>query len=99
MTNPEARKQQKGDVLVAYCTDIAWSPFFPLLSGVVTELGGLISHGAVVAREYGIPCIVGAAGATSAIRTGSMVRLDGSIGTLQEVGIHNTHAAKGPGIL
>lgn len=98
-TIEEASQIQKGDVLVAYCTDIAWSPFFPLLSGVVTELGGLISHGAVVAREYGIPCIVGAAGATSAIRTGSMVRLDGSKGTLQEVGIHNTHAAKGAGIL
>ncbi|KAK8782016.1 hypothetical protein V5799_016640 [Amblyomma americanum] len=60
----------RGDVLVAYCTDIAWSPFFPLLSGVVTELGGLISHGAVVAREYGIPCVVGASGATYVIRPG-----------------------------
>ncbi|XP_075746999.1 rifampicin phosphotransferase isoform X2 [Rhipicephalus microplus] len=86
-TIEEATTIQKGDVLVAYCTDIAWSPFFPLLSGVVTELGGLISHGAVVAREYGIPCIVGAVGATSAIRPGSMVRLDGSKGTLEEVGM------------
>ncbi|KAH7932549.1 hypothetical protein HPB52_024356 [Rhipicephalus sanguineus] len=49
--------RRREDVLVAYCTDIAWSPFFPLLSGVVTELGGLISHGAVVAREYGIPAL------------------------------------------
>lgn len=84
-TIDEATQIQKGDVLVAYCTDIAWSPFFPLLSGVVTELGGLISHGAVVAREYGIPCIVGATGATSAIRPGSMVRLDGSKGTLRQI--------------
>ncbi|XP_065282677.2 rifampicin phosphotransferase-like isoform X1 [Dermacentor albipictus] len=84
-TIDEATQIERGDVLVAYCTDIAWSPFFPLLSGVVTELGGLISHGAVVAREYGIPCIVGATGATSAIRPGSMVQLDGSKGTLRQI--------------
>ncbi|XP_077535389.1 rifampicin phosphotransferase-like [Haemaphysalis longicornis] len=84
-TIEEATEIKKGDVLVAYCTDIAWSPFFPLLSGVVTELGGLISHGAVVAREYGIPCVVGASGATSTIQSGSMVRLDGSRGTLEVI--------------
>ncbi|XP_077511785.1 rifampicin phosphotransferase-like isoform X2 [Amblyomma americanum] len=84
-TIEEAAQIQRGDVLVAYCTDIAWSPFFPLLSGVITELGGLISHGAVVAREYGIPCVVGASGATYVIRPGSMVRLDGTKGTLEEI--------------
>ena len=51
-------------------TDIGWSPYFPLLGGVVTELGGLISHGAVVAREYGLPCIVGATAATSKVKDG-----------------------------
>ena len=50
----------QGDVLITISTDIGWSPYFPLLGGVVTELGGLISHGAVVAREYGLPCVVGA---------------------------------------
>ena len=48
----EARHIQCGEILIARCTDIGWSPYFPLVSGVVTELGGLISHGAVVAREY-----------------------------------------------
>lgn len=48
----EAKQIQNGDILITRCTDIGWSPYFPLLSGVVTELGGLISHGAVVAREY-----------------------------------------------
>ena len=51
-------------------TDIGWSPYFPLLGGVVTELGGLISHGAVVAREFGLPCIVGATNATNKLKDG-----------------------------
>ena len=66
----EAANIQAGDILVTTATDIAWSPYFPLLSGVVTELGGLISHGAVVAREYGLPCIVGAVNATRIFKTG-----------------------------
>ncbi|CAN7986847.1 unnamed protein product [Ixodes pacificus] len=82
----DASHIQKGDVLVAYCTDIAWSPYFPLVSGVVTELGGLVSHGAVVAREYGIPCVVGVHGVTGAICSGKCtVRLDGSTGLLHTV--------------
>ncbi len=54
-------------------TDIGWSPYFPLLGGVATELGGLISHGAVVAREYGLPCVVGVEGATSIFKNGDFV--------------------------
>ena len=53
-----------------------------MLAGVVTELGGLISHGAVVAREYGLPCVVGAVGATAALRTGDRVVIDGRNGTV-----------------
>ncbi len=60
----------QGDILITISTDIGWSPYFPLLGGVVTELGGLISHGAVVAREYGLPCVVGAVGATAAFQNG-----------------------------
>ncbi|KAK2720217.1 hypothetical protein QYM36_004195 [Artemia franciscana] len=66
----QAHLIQKGDILITRSTDIGWSPYFPLLGGVVTELGGLISHGAVVAREYGLPCIVGAAKATSIFNSG-----------------------------
>ncbi|XP_048489521.1 uncharacterized phosphotransferase YvkC [Plutella xylostella] len=76
---------RQGDVLVTTCTDIGWSPYFPLISGIVTELGGLISHGAVIAREYGLPCIVGAAGATDLFQTGDLVRLAGASGTLDKV--------------
>lgn len=79
----EVSKIKSGDILVAYSTDIAWSPYFPVLSGVVTELGGLISHGAVVAREYGLPCIVGATNATSVILDGESIRLDANIGVCQ----------------
>lgn len=62
----------KGDILITRTTNIGWSPFFPLLSGVVTEIGGIMSHGAVIAREYGIPCIVAANNATKLFKTGKM---------------------------
>ncbi|XP_063220842.1 prodigiosin synthesizing transferase PigC-like isoform X2 [Bacillus rossius redtenbacheri] len=76
---------QAGDVLITRSTDIGWSPYFPILGGVVTELGGIISHGAVVAREYGLPCVVGAQGATSAFHTGDLVLLTGSRGTIDRI--------------
>ena len=82
----EAKRIQAGDILVTSATDIGWSPYFPLLGGVVTELGGLISHGAVVAREYGLPCIVGASNATETIKDGSLMIIDGAKGTLNTTG-------------
>ncbi|KAF4524984.1 hypothetical protein B566_EDAN011912 [Ephemera danica] len=75
----------QGDILITYSTDIGWSPYFPLLAGIVTELGGLISHGAVVAREYGLPCIVGASNATYIFKTGDLVRLNGGTGLLEKI--------------
>ena len=71
-----------GEILVTQSTDIGWSPYFPVLAGVVTELGGLISHGAVVAREYGLPCLVGATGATENFTSGQEVCLDTRTATL-----------------
>ncbi|CAG9857640.1 unnamed protein product [Phyllotreta striolata] len=76
---------QTGDVLVTYSTDIGWSPYFPMLSGVVTELGGLVSHGAVVAREYGLPCIVGVKNATKRFTTGDTVRLNADKGEIGRI--------------
>lgn len=76
---------QPGEILITHATDIGWSPYFPMLSGVVTELGGLISHGAVVAREFGIPCIVGAQGATKMFRSGDTVLLDATKGVLSKI--------------
>ncbi|KAF8792169.1 putative phosphotransferase YvkC like protein [Argiope bruennichi] len=81
----EASLLQPGEILVTYCTDIGWSPYFPMLAGVVTELGGLISHGAVVSREYGLPCIAGMHGATQQFQTGDYVLMDGNKGVLQKI--------------
>ncbi|XP_044260327.1 putative phosphoenolpyruvate synthase isoform X2 [Tribolium madens] len=79
----EIDQLHEGDVLITYCTDIGWSPYFPMLGGIVTELGGLVSHGAVIAREYGLPCIVGAKGATKMFKTGDLVVLSGEKGTVE----------------
>ena len=76
----EAATIRPGEILITLSTDIGWSPHFPVLAGVVTELGGLISHGAVVAREYGLPCLVGVTGATQTFSTGDMVTLDAERG-------------------
>ncbi|XP_022256054.1 uncharacterized protein LOC106470801 isoform X2 [Limulus polyphemus] len=81
----EASNIQQGDILVAHSTDIGWSPYFPLLSGIVTELGGLISHGAVVAREYGLPSLVAVHGATTILKTGDLVILDATQGVLKKM--------------
>ncbi|XP_022686506.1 uncharacterized protein LOC111259076 isoform X2 [Varroa jacobsoni] len=78
----DAGQIQKGDVLITYAIDIGWSPYFPLLAGIATELGGAISHGAVVAREYSLPSIVGVHGATQAFQSGQIVVLDGLKGTI-----------------
>lgn len=78
----DAGKLQKGDILITYGTDIGWSPYFPILGGICTEIGGLISHGAVVAREYGLPCIVSATFATETIKDGQMITLDADNGTI-----------------
>jgi rifampicin phosphotransferase len=72
-----------GEVLVARTTDIGLSPLFLVAAAVVTEMGGPLSHAAVVAREYGVPAVVNVAGATVAIRTGDLVRVDGDRGTVE----------------
>jgi pyruvate,water dikinase len=79
----EWSKLEKGEILVAPYTDPAWTPLFPLASGLVTEVGGLMTHGAVVAREYGIPAVVGVDRATEAIPDGGLVRVNGSEGYVE----------------
>ncbi|XP_050499805.1 uncharacterized phosphotransferase YvkC isoform X1 [Diabrotica virgifera virgifera] len=81
----EISQLQKGDILITYSTDIGWSPYFPMLSGVVTELGGLVSHGAVVAREYGLPCVVGVKNVLKYFKTGDKIYLNGNTGELGKV--------------
>lgn len=79
-TLEEAALLEPGEILVTPITDIGWSPYFSLIGGLVTDLGSSVSHGAVVAREYGLPCVVNARQATRALSTGDRVRLDGDTG-------------------
>ena len=69
-----------GEVLVTRATDPAWTPIFPRIAGLVMEVGGQLSHGSVVAREYGIPAVVGVRAATGRLRDGDLIRVDGNNG-------------------
>jgi pyruvate,water dikinase len=75
-------KMEPGNVLVAGITTPAWTPLFPLAAAVVTDIGGPLSHGSIVAREYGIPAVMGTGVATKRIRNGQMVTVDGGAGTV-----------------
>ena len=74
-----------GEILVARVTDLGWTPLFLNAAGLVVDVGGLLSHGSIVAREYGLPAVVGATGATSRIRTGDHIRVDGDRGEVTVV--------------
>jgi len=72
-----------GDVLVAGTTTPAWTPLFVIASAVVTDIGGPLSHGSIVAREYGIPAVMGTGEATRRIQNGQIVTVDGSNGVVE----------------
>jgi rifampicin phosphotransferase len=74
---------QPGDVLVASITTPAWTSLFAMASAVVTDIGGPLSHSSIVAREYGIPAVLGTAVATRRIRSGQMIKVDGDAGTVR----------------
>ena len=74
---------EPGDILVTPHTDPSWSPLFVAVAGLVTEVGGLMTHGAVVAREYGLPAVVGVERATQLIRDGQRIRVDGTDGYVE----------------
>ncbi len=76
----DAEQLQAGEIMVAAFTDIGWSPYYCLLSALVTEVGSALSHGAVVAREYALPLVSNVAFATQVIHTGDMLYVDGSAG-------------------
>ncbi len=71
---------EAGDILVTSFTDPSWSPLFVSISGLVTEVGGAMTHGAVIAREYGLPAVVGVENATRLIKDGQQIRVDGTDG-------------------
>jgi len=76
----EARDLIPGEILVSPHTDPGWTPLFLICKGLVTETGGFLSHGATVAREYGVPAVTSVEGATKKILTGDLVRVDGENG-------------------
>ncbi len=77
---------QPGEILVAVTTNVGWTPIFPRASAVVTDVGAPLSHAAIVARELGIPAVVGCGSATTRLRTGDRVRVDGGQGTVEILG-------------
>lgn len=83
VTDPDREVLHAGEILVAPFTDPGWTPLFVHAAGVVTEVGGLMTHGAVVAREYGIPAVVSVASAVERIRTGQRIRVDGDRGIVE----------------
>jgi pyruvate,water dikinase len=80
--DPVGARLEPGEILVAPSTDPGWTPLFMTAGALVMEMGGVISHGAVVAREYGIPAVVGVADATTRLRDGQSITVDGAAGTV-----------------
>jgi phosphohistidine swiveling domain-containing protein len=76
-------RMRPGEILVAPFTDPGWTPYFQLAAGLVTDLGGLLSHGSIVAREYGLPAVVNVGRATRIIHTGDLLQLDGTHGEVR----------------
>jgi len=81
-SSDELADVQEGEVLVARITAPSWGPVFGRIAATVTDIGGMMSHAAIVCREYGLPAVTGTGSATTTIRTGQRVRVDGSSGTV-----------------
>jgi pyruvate,water dikinase len=79
-TPTDAAPLKRGDILAAPSTDPGWTPLFLRASGIIMETGGLLSHGAIVAREYGIPAVANMPGILKALRDGESIVVDGSAG-------------------
>lgn len=76
---------EENDILVTAFTDPSWTPLFVSVKGLVTEMGGLMTHGAVVAREYGLPAVVGVENATKLIKNGQLIRVNGTEGYVEKI--------------
>lgn len=82
LTDSDLHTIQPGDILVAPTTTISWTTVFALIKGAVIDRGGILSHAAIVAREYGIPCVINTFTGTSKIKTGEKIRVDGTQGAI-----------------
>jgi phosphohistidine swiveling domain-containing protein len=80
--DPRGAQLAPGEILVCPGTDPAWTPLFMAAAGLITEVGGMMTHGSVVAREYGIPAVVGVHQATSRLKDGQRIRIDGTLGKI-----------------
>ena len=74
---------ENDDILVTAFTDPSWTPLFVAIKGLVTEVGGLMTHGAVIAREYGLPAVVGVERATKLVKDGQRIRVNGRDGYIE----------------
>ena len=92
LTPEEATQLEPGEILVSHITDIGWTPYFSLIAGLATDVGSAVSHGAVIAREYGLPAIVNLRVATKVVRTGDWIRLDADRGVLEILESSSTEA-------
>ena len=81
--DPASAEIEQGDILIAHTTDPAWVSLMFLAGALVVDIGGLMSHAAVVARELGIPCVMNTSCGTTALRTGDVIRVDGGTGTVE----------------
>jgi len=95
VTDPAAAHLEAGEILVAERTDPGWVMLFPLASGLVVERGSLLSHSAIVAREMGIPTVVGLEGATAWLKTGDPVQVDGHAGCVRKMRAEATEDGHG----
>ena len=83
--NPQQAELQPGDILVAPRTDPGWILLFPAAAGLLVEYGSLLSHSAIVAREMGLPAVVGLRGLTTWVQDGEWLELDGAAGTVRKI--------------
>jgi pyruvate,water dikinase len=82
---PGESELEPGEILVCHTTDPSWSAYFMLAAGVVIDIGGPLSHGAIVARELGIPCVINTSDGTRRLRTGDRIRVDGGTGRVERL--------------
>ena len=78
----DAKQMPAGKIMLTKFTDPAWTVYFSKITGLITETGGMLSHGAIISREYGIPAVLGVKNASTIIKNGDTVRLDGSTGEI-----------------
>ena len=91
--DPSVETLHPGEILIAPFTDPGWTPLFVNAAGLVTEVGGLMTHGSVIAREYGIPAVVGVIDVTKTIHTGDRVRVNGEAGYVEILELKNGEAS------